>query len=600
MPSTITENVYVMYQKQIHLLFLLVHYLKITKKTLIFFYNVIIRYIMCAYLCTLIYCEMDFMKLIFKIINNPSCGTPSEKCKVFDSNFSTIGRSSSSDWVLPDPDRFISSKHAEINLRDNQFFLKDVSSNGTINALTDEPIGNNQELLISNGQTFLVGEYLIQAEIEGAADNGLQPSTQSIASENANWDNQMDDFWGNSSDPLDLLAPNKAPAAVSTASEAMPSLANSLERTPAFKQAMSFSNKVEAEPEIPAAPEPMQSSGIPENWDNTSFSFPEPEAQVAPPAQEPVANTQALSAIEDIPDDDDFFSGLAGDSFFDEELPQTPVATPSPVEEPPQSATSPAPQEESPKEELPPVASPNKFERPASTRPRKRQQPERQPLEQHSLEQQPLEQEKFASTTAATNDNLLEKAKLSLEQQGFDKELLTEEVAAQWLSLMPTIMQSTIELLQARAAIKNEFRVSKTLLTTSENNPLKFSTNAEDAINSLFHQNRPGFLTSDLAFQQAFRDINQHQSALLHGVRVAMMDLLKQFDAEVLEENFTRSNKSSGLLGKLNSTKSSQAKLWQQYKELYKSEYKVDSDDSFQRIFGETFAQAYDEFSTND
>ncbi|MBL4797349.1 MAG: type VI secretion system-associated FHA domain protein TagH [Oleispira sp.] len=535
------------------------------------------------------------MKLIFKIINNPSCGTPSEKCKVFDSNFSTIGRSSSSDWVLPDPDRFISSKHAEINLRDNQFFLKDVSSNGTINALTDEPIGNNQELLISNGQTFLVGEYLIQAEIEGAADNGLQPSTQSIASENADWDNQMDDFWGNSSDPLDLLAPNKATAAVSTTKETMPSLANSLERTPAFKQAMSFSKKVEAEPEIPAAPEPIQSSGIPENWDNTSFSFPEPEAPVAtpaPPAQEPVTNTQPLTAIEDIPDDDDFFSGLAGDSFFDEELPQAPIATPSPAEE--------SPQEESPKEELPPIVSPNKFERPASTRPRKRQQPEQQPLEQQPLEQQPLEQKEVVSSNAKTNDNLLEKAKLSLEQQGFNKELLTEEVAAQWLSLMPTIMQGTIELLQARATIKNEFRVSKTLLTTSENNPLKFSTNAEDAIHSLFHQNRPGFLTSDLAFQQAFRDINQHQSALLHGVRVAMMDLLKQFDAEVLEESFTRSNKSSGLLSKLNSTKSSQAKLWQQYKELYKSEYKVDSDDSFQRIFGETFAQAYDEFSTND
>jgi type VI secretion system protein len=144
---------------------------------------------------------------------------------------------------------------------------------------------------------------------------------------------------------------------------------------------------------------------------------------------------------------------------------------------------------------------------------------------------------------------------------------------------MPSIMQSTIDLLHSRAAIKNEFRVTKTLLTTSENNPLKFSTNAEDAIYSLFHKNRP---------------------ALLHSVRVAMMDLLKQFDAESLEDSFVRSNKNKGILDKLSSTKSSQAKLWQQYKELYKSEYKVDSDDSFQRIFGETFAQAYDEFSSHD
>ncbi len=161
-------------------------------------------------------------------------------------------------------------------------------------------------------------------------------------------------------------------------------------------------------------------------------------------------------------------------------------------------------------------------------------------------------------------------------------------------------MQSTIELLQARAAIKNEFRVSKTLLTTSENNPLKFSVNAEDAISSLFHQKRPGFLTGEHAFKQAFRDINQHQSALLHGVRVAMMDLLKQFDAEALENNFNETTKTAGILDKFSSTKSSQAKLWQQYKSFYTTEYKVDSDDSFQRIFGETFAEAYDDFNENN
>ena len=506
---------------------------------------------------------MDFMKLIFTIINNPSCGTPSEKSKAFDSSFAVIGRSPSSDWALPDPDRFISSKHAEITLRDNQFYIKDVSSNGTINSLTNEVIGNGQELLINDGQTFLIGEYLIQAEIEGISNQ--HQATQSVASENADWDNQMDDFWGNSSDPLDLLAPNRAPVAASTTSDAAPSLANSLERTPAFKQAMSFSNNADL---VADKVEVEASSGIPENWDDTSFSFPEPklekpqpaEHSIPPSALEPKVESQLLTALEDITADEDFFSGLAEESLFTEELPQI-------------------------TEELAQVANPIKLERPASARPRKRQQ---------------KENVANISTAPKSNNNLLEAAQLEFEQQGLNKDLLTEKVAAQWLALMPTVMQSTIELLQARAAIKNEFRVSKTLLTTSENNPLKFSTNAEDAINSLFHQNRPGFLTSDLAFEQAFKDINRHQSALLHGVRVAMMDLLKQFDADSLEESFTNSSQKSGLLDKFSSTKSSQAKLWQQYKELYKSEYKVDSDDSFQRIFGETFAQAYDEFSTTE
>jgi len=559
---------------------------------------------------------MDFMKLIFKIINNPSIGAPSDKCKVFDSSSAIIGRSQNSDWVLPDPDRFISSKHAEILLRDNQFYLKDISSNGVINGLTDEAIGNNQELHITNGQTFLIGEYLIQAELEGVSNQGQPQAAQSIASEHADWDNQMDDFWGNSTDPLDLLAPSQAPTSQSSfASNATndtgPSLADSLERTPAFKQAMSFTSNTA--PQADVAPQanaiPEMSSGIPENWDNTSFSFPEPtpapasKVEVplteAPRVEVPAAQVQAEPSsdkvLEGFDDDDDFFLGLAEDSFFNETISEvTPV---------PEALSGPAAEAFSEPVIQPPVIQQKiepipaaKLDRPASTRPRKRHAEEIAP----ALEETASAIQQTNPATQKTNDNLLVKAQLAFEQQGLDKNLLTEDVASQWLALMPTVMQGTLELLQARAAIKNEFRVSKTLLTTAENNPLKFSVNSADAIQSLFQQNRPGFLTSEPAFQQAFKDINQHQSALLHGVRVAMMDLLKQFDAESLETSFTDSNKSSGFLDKLNSSKSAQAKLWQQYKDLYKSEYKVDSDDSFQRIFGETFAQAYDEFSSNE
>lgn len=501
---------------------------------------------------------MDFMKLTFKIINNPSCGTPAEKCKTFDSKTAVIGRSNSCDWVLPDPDRFISSKHAEINTINNTFFLKDISSNGTINGINDEAIGNGQQLPISDGQTFLIGDYLIQAELENSLDHPQHPS---VANENADWNNQMDDFWGNSSDPLDLLSPNKSSNTANESPEVIPSLTNSLERTPAFKQAMSFSQKEDLSLELPIQDE--LASGIPENWDNTSFSFPEPADNSIDHAKKTadqlnVTNTSVASHQKDLVldgiSDDDFFLGLTEDDLFSDDIPTTPPPSPS------------------------------KLERPASTRPRKRKTPE----------------ESISTPLNINSDNLLDLAKKSFEEQGFSHELLTEDVANQWLALMPTVMQSTIDLLQARAAIKNEFRVSKTLLTTSENNPLKFSANAEDAINSLFHQKRPGFLSSNLAFQQAFKDINQHQSALLHGVRIAMMELLKQFDAEALEESFTKTNKNSGLLEKFSSTKSSQAKLWQQYKDLYKSEYKIDSDDSFQRIFGETFAQAYDEFNTHD
>ena len=42
-----------------------------------------------------------------------------------------VGRDSAMDWVLPDPNRHISSRHFEVQFRDGQFWLNDISTNGT-------------------------------------------------------------------------------------------------------------------------------------------------------------------------------------------------------------------------------------------------------------------------------------------------------------------------------------------------------------------------------------------------------------------------------------------------------------------------------------
>ena len=489
---------------------------------------------------------MDFMKLVLRIISSPEYGTSSENSKIFDSSLAIIGRGQNTDWYLCDPQRFISSKHAEVHLRNNCFYIRDISANGIINADTDQAIGKDQELLITNGQKLLIGDYLIQAELESISaivtDTEPQPLDKPMVNEHAEWENQMDEFWGNSCDPLDLLTANTTSSDID--SNKPSSLADAIERTPAFKQAMNFtpttnltSNSVPSN--LPAQEEThidnSTSSGIPEDWDNTSFSFP---AKDAPPSTVAPLDSQSLMQEHNI---DQVFS------------------------------------------------------RPEKTRPPKRQSI---PAKNITDKSQSISSPKVTSQAAA-NDNLLESAKAAFQQQGLDDSLLTDVTALKWLELMPTVIQGTLDLLQARAAIKNEFRVHKTLLNTSENNPLKFSVNAEDAILSLFHQNRPGFQSAKTAFQQAYADINSHQSALLHGVRVAMMSLLKQFDADVLESEFSTSHKNSNFLDKLATSKSAQAKLWQQYKERYNNEYKLDSDDSFHRIFGENFAEAYDEFNSD-
>jgi predicted component of type VI protein secretion system len=42
----------------------------------------------------------------------------------------TIGRSLENDWILPDPDRYISGRHATIDHKGGMYYLADTSSNG--------------------------------------------------------------------------------------------------------------------------------------------------------------------------------------------------------------------------------------------------------------------------------------------------------------------------------------------------------------------------------------------------------------------------------------------------------------------------------------
>src|SRR5690242_8761244 len=49
---------------------------------------------------------------------------------VFGVGGGTIGRSADNDWVLPDPQRYVSAHHARVSFRQGSHFLEDLSTNG--------------------------------------------------------------------------------------------------------------------------------------------------------------------------------------------------------------------------------------------------------------------------------------------------------------------------------------------------------------------------------------------------------------------------------------------------------------------------------------
>ena len=174
-----------------------------------------------------------------------------------------------------------------------------------------------------------------------------------------------------------------------------------------------------------------------------------------------------------------------------------------------------------------------------------------------------------------------------LRAANVDPARVPPETAAILGNIMRSVVQGLIEVLRARTEIKTEFRMPVTQVKVSENNPLKFAANAEDALGNLLGRRNPAYLPPQEAFEDAFNDVRFHQLAMLAGVRAGFENLMNRFDPVQLQEGFDRTGK-RGLFG------GGKATYWERYAERYK-EMAADRDETFRRLFGEEFARAYEQ-----
>jgi len=76
-----------------------------------------------------------------------------------------IGRDAHLDWTLPDPTRFISSKHCEVRYRDGGYWLHDVSTNGTFLNGSDGRLKAPHRL--RHGDRLTIGQYIVAVALDG-------------------------------------------------------------------------------------------------------------------------------------------------------------------------------------------------------------------------------------------------------------------------------------------------------------------------------------------------------------------------------------------------------------------------------------------------
>ncbi|HEY8510079.1 MAG TPA: type VI secretion system-associated FHA domain protein TagH, partial [Steroidobacteraceae bacterium] len=85
---------------------------------------------------------------------------------VFGVGGGTIGRSADNDWVLPDPQRYVSAHHARVSFRQSQYFIEDLSTNGVYVNDATRPIGRHCSHPLQNGDLLRIGDYHVVVAIE--------------------------------------------------------------------------------------------------------------------------------------------------------------------------------------------------------------------------------------------------------------------------------------------------------------------------------------------------------------------------------------------------------------------------------------------------
>jgi type VI secretion system FHA domain protein len=517
--------------------------------------------------------------LTFEVTSANAASLGSGRRKVFTVDGGRIGRSADNDMVLPGVG--VHRHHATVRFINGVFFVEGVGTNGIAINNPEVVLPRNEPYPLKTGDKVFIDEYEVAvtasatAPAEAAAPGAPRssragvdstgPSGQSHASQLGSFPGALDDA-PEDLDPLRQLL-GGAPS---------PSTPQQRSRAPADASWNHSSSLSDHFAPPPVAPAPAGAAApvnvIPENWDRTTFDRsklqpppPAPQSQVypqapphAPPqspghAQTPQRPSQSLGQPQS------------------PGRPQMPTHAPQSQGEPrapqsnarPQAPSPPLPQARP--QHAPPGAAPASPVQGAGAAP-------------HAP---------AAAATPRSAGAALFDWDAFLKAANVDPSRVPPETAAILGNILRSVVQGLIEVLRARSEIKTEFRMPVTQVKVSENNPLKFAANAEDALGNLLGRRNSAYLPPQEAFEDAFNDVRFHQLAMLAGVRAGFDNLLNRFDPASLQESFERTGK-RGLFG------GGKASYWERYAERFQ-ELSADRDETFRRLFGEEFARAYEQ-----
>jgi len=110
------------------------------------------------------------MALRLRVVSEHATRMGEKSTKVFGVHGGTIGRSTDNEWILPDPERYLSGKHARVDFRAGNYILVDTSSNGTYVNGAQVPLGKYHDYQLRDGDYVRLGEFELLVSIDKSND----------------------------------------------------------------------------------------------------------------------------------------------------------------------------------------------------------------------------------------------------------------------------------------------------------------------------------------------------------------------------------------------------------------------------------------------
>ncbi|WP_298289340.1 type VI secretion system-associated FHA domain protein TagH [Novosphingobium sp.] len=549
------------------------------------------------------------MPLTLTIRNATRLENGSPLSLVLDRRGAMIGRAATTDWCLPDPTLHVSSRHCEVRFSGGQYELVDHSTNGTFVDGQQARLAGPH--MLSQGDVIRIGPFEIVAALDDAAASlaaernsnpvpenwkGWTGSTEAAAppASSGSWDARPVGSAISGTGPMSqnwaappTAAPPTAAASPAASGWGPPAVEPPIAPPPAAAPISGWGNTAPPEPSAKpggwgpassAAATPVAPAQSVSGWGAAtppSDTGPASSWGVPTPApMKPASEWSSPAAAPPPPGADDIWGKFAQSNVVDwarggfggAAQPATPAFAPPP---PPPIAVAPPPV--SPAMPVMPTA-PDPYAAPA---PAPVAPPAAAPVAAPVAPQ-------GASIASFANGAGIGTEKL---QAG---EAQTLGMAG---NLLRRLVAGMVVMLEARARAKSQLGAQGTSLEFDGNNPLKFARTPEQALEQLLNVPHRGFMDSERAIEDAFKDLQAHQMATLKAMQGALRATLDRFSPRAIR---ARAEQGGFLTRILPGARD--AALWAAYEKEF-SGVAQGSDEAFMEMFAKEFRRAYEEIA---